>query len=73
MTPCTIDGRPTLRFVKTEQKALATTASLIHALSYYDETLKSFSSELRLILSQLDDDGVYRLASLVPGEAKAEK
>ena len=65
MTPCTINGRETLRFAKTEQKAITLTAGLIHALSFHDASLKGFANELRLIASQLDENGVYRPADLV--------
>ena len=59
MTPCTINGKPTLRFVKTEQKALVTVAALIHSLSFYDSSLTSVAAELRGIVSALDEHGVY--------------
>ena len=65
MTPCTINGKPTLRFAKIEQKALANTAGLIHALSYYDNSLTGIAAELRCVVSGLDDDGVYKVPEKV--------
>ena len=59
MTPCKINGKPTLRFVKTEQRALVTVAGLIHALSYYDESLAEVSDKVRSIVAKLDENGVY--------------
>ena len=59
MTPCAINGKPTLRFVKTEQKSLVTVAALIHSLSFYDSSLNGVAAELRCIVSRLDEDGVY--------------
>ena len=59
MTPCTINGKPTLRFVKTEQKALVTVAGLVHALSYYDSCFTNISMELKHLVASLDEDGVY--------------
>ena len=72
MTPCTINDRETLRFVKAEQKAITLAAGLIHALSFHDESLKGFANELRLIASQLDENGVYRPAGLVSPTAEAK-
>lgn len=59
MTPCKINEKPTLRFVKTEQRALVTVAGLIHALSYYDESLAEVSDKVRSIVAKLDENGVY--------------
>lgn len=60
MTPCTIDGKRTLRFVKVEQKSLSRAAELIHHLTFYDDDLDGVAESIRAVVIRLDDDGVYR-------------
>ena len=59
MTPCTVNGKPTFRFVKTEQKSLVTVAALIHSLSFYDSDLRGLAVGMRVVVERLDEHGVY--------------
>jgi len=59
MTPCTVDGRRSMRLTKHEIKTLVAASELVHHLLHYDKTLGDASESLELACKRIDEVGTY--------------